>query len=86
MASIAIDWPLFAATSTDDLFYFARPQLLQPKAYYILDEILLAGELQEPSKKLIIRNIEMQDTMVQEAKSGVPAQGQMIAAALGALL
>ena len=47
-----------------------------PQAYYMLDEIMLAGELQEPSKKLITRNIEAQDSMVQEAKSGGPSQGQ----------
>jgi len=46
------------------------------KAYYMLDEIMLAGELQEPSKKLITRNIEAQDNMVQEAKNGGPTQGQ----------
>lgn len=44
------------------------------KAYYILDECLLSGELQEPSKKLITRNIEAQDSMVEQAKSGAPPQ------------
>mmetsp|Transcript_11504 Transcript_11504/g.29469 ORF Transcript_11504/g.29469 Transcript_11504/m.29469 type:complete len:161 (+) Transcript_11504:387-869(+) len=42
------------------------------KAYYILDECLLAGELQEPSKKLVTRNIEAQDALVEQAKSGAP--------------
>ena len=42
----------------------------------MLDEIMLAGELQEPSKKLITRSIEAQDNMVQEAKIGGPPQGQ----------
>eukprot|EP00191_Tetraselmis_sp_GSL018_P014034 CAMPEP_0177587224 /NCGR_PEP_ID=MMETSP0419_2-20121207/5519_1 /TAXON_ID=582737 /ORGANISM="Tetraselmis sp., Strain GSL018" /LENGTH=141 /DNA_ID=CAMNT_0019077223 /DNA_START=127 /DNA_END=552 /DNA_ORIENTATION=- len=46
------------------------------KAYYMLDEVMLAGELQEPSKKLITRNIEAQDTLVEQAKSGVPGSQQ----------
>src|SRR3989338_5121455 len=33
------------------------------KAYYILDELFLAGELQETSKKLIIRTVSQQDTL-----------------------
>ncbi|XP_071698505.1 AP-1 complex subunit sigma-2-like [Rutidosis leptorrhynchoides] len=38
------------------------------KAYYILDEILLAGELQESSKKAIHRLIDAQDALVEAAK------------------
>nr|KAJ0201647.1 hypothetical protein LSAT_V11C600304910 [Lactuca sativa] len=38
------------------------------KAYYILDEILIAGELQESSKKAIHRIIDAQDLLVDEAK------------------
>ena len=49
----------------------------------MLDEIMLAGELQEPSKKLIIRNIEAQDNLVEQAKSGIPSQGQMVTASVG---
>jgi hypothetical protein len=33
------------------------------KAYYILDEILLAGELQESSKKAVLRCIGQQDSL-----------------------
>ncbi|KKA28034.1 hypothetical protein TD95_005193 [Thielaviopsis punctulata] len=33
------------------------------KAYYILDEILLAGELQESSKKNILKCISQQDSL-----------------------
>ncbi|KAI1204954.1 Adaptor protein complex sigma subunit [Annulohypoxylon truncatum] len=33
------------------------------KAYYILDEILLAGELQESSKKNVLRCINQQDSL-----------------------
>lgn len=40
------------------------------KAYYILDEILIAGELQEPSKKAVARAIEAQDLLVESAKDG----------------
>lgn len=40
------------------------------KAYYILDELLIAGELQEPSKKAISRMIEAQDQLVENAKNG----------------
>ncbi|GMH43366.1 hypothetical protein BSKO_11288 [Bryopsis sp. KO-2023] len=38
------------------------------KAYYILDEMLLSGELQEPSKKAISRVVEAQDQQVEQAK------------------
>ncbi|XP_024533933.1 AP-1 complex subunit sigma-1 isoform X2 [Selaginella moellendorffii] len=38
------------------------------KAYYILDEVLLSGELQESSKKSVARVISAQDTMVEKAK------------------
>jgi AP-1 complex subunit sigma 1/2 len=41
------------------------------KAYYILDELLIAGELQEPSKKAIGRVIEAQDLLVENAKNGI---------------
>lgn len=33
------------------------------KAYYILDELLLAGELQESSKKGVLRCIGQQDSL-----------------------
>ena len=33
------------------------------KAYYILDELLLAGELQESSKKAVLRSISQQDSL-----------------------
>ena len=34
------------------------------KAYFMLDEMMLAGELQEPSKKAVTRVIEAQDQLV----------------------
>ena len=36
----------------------------------MLDEMLLAGELQEPSKKAVTRVIEVQDQLVEAAKQG----------------
>ena len=39
----------------------------------MLDEMLLAGELQEPSKKAITRVIEAQDQLVENAKQGGPS-------------
>jgi len=33
------------------------------KAYYILDELALGGEIQEPSKKAVLRVISQQDTL-----------------------
>jgi len=36
------------------------------KAYYILDEILLAGHLQEPSKKSVLKAINRQEEMINE--------------------
>merc|ERR1712183_455883 len=38
------------------------------KAYYILDELLIAGELQESSKKTVARLISAQDSLVEMAK------------------
>lgn len=39
------------------------------KSYYLLDELFLAGELQETSKKAVLRVTASQDAMVDEAKS-----------------
>ncbi|GLC36179.1 hypothetical protein PLESTB_001371600 [Pleodorina starrii] len=46
------------------------------KAYYILDELLVAGELQEPSKKAIHKHIHDQDQLVENAKNGTAEEGQ----------
>lgn len=37
------------------------------KAYFILDEVFLNGELQETSKKAILRVISAQDTLMDNA-------------------
>jgi AP-1 complex subunit sigma 1/2 len=47
------------------------------KAYFILDEMLLAGELQEPSKRAIAKAIEAQDQLVEQAKLGLPPEGSL---------
>ncbi|KAK2076495.1 hypothetical protein QBZ16_001021 [Prototheca wickerhamii] len=41
------------------------------KAYFILDELLLAGELQEPSKKAVLAKVEAQDQLVEQSKAGL---------------
>ncbi|KAG6482141.1 hypothetical protein ZIOFF_058772 [Zingiber officinale] len=52
------------------------------KAYYILDEILIAGELQESSKKTVARLIAAQDTMVETAKEEAGSISNMISQAM----
>ena len=48
-----------------------------PQAYFILDELLLAGEVQETSKRTVGRVIEAQDQLVENAKAGLaPAEGE----------
>ncbi|EAA17213.1 clathrin assembly protein AP19, small subunit [Plasmodium yoelii yoelii] len=39
------------------------------KAYYLLDEILVSGELQESSKKNILRVVTSQDSLMEDNKS-----------------
>jgi AP-1 complex subunit sigma 1/2 len=38
------------------------------KAYYILDELIIAGELQESSKKAVLRVCAAQDALMEENK------------------
>ncbi|KAK7393800.1 hypothetical protein VNO78_22364 [Psophocarpus tetragonolobus] len=51
------------------------------KAYYILDEILIAGELQESSKKTVARLIAAQDSLVETAKEEASSLSTIIAQA-----
>ncbi|KAG5074160.1 hypothetical protein JHK84_055391 [Glycine max] len=51
------------------------------KAYYILDEILIAGELQESSKKTVARLIAAQDSLVENAKEEASSFSNIIAQA-----
>ncbi|XP_039035034.1 AP-1 complex subunit sigma-2-like isoform X2 [Hibiscus syriacus] len=50
-------------------------------AYYILDELLLAGELQETSKKTVARLIAAQDSLVETAKEQQGSISNIIAQA-----
>lgn len=47
------------------------------KAYYILDEILLAGELQESSKKNVLRCIGQQDSL-EDMEVRYPLSGSLL--------
>ncbi|KAK8488317.1 hypothetical protein V6N12_063781 [Hibiscus sabdariffa] len=48
-------------------------------AYFILDELLLAGELQESSKKTVARLVAGQDSLVETAKEQASAISNIIA-------
>jgi len=48
------------------------------KAYFILDELLLAGELQEPSKRAVNRVIDAQDQLVEQSKLGGPEKNTIV--------
>ncbi|THU69923.1 hypothetical protein C4D60_Mb08t19530 [Musa balbisiana] len=51
-------------------------------AYYILDEILIAGELQESSKKTVARLIAAQDSLVETAKEEASSISNMMSQAM----
>lgn len=44
------------------------------KAYFILDELLLAGEMQESSKKNVLRVISQQDSLEDMEVSNIVSQ------------
>lgn len=44
------------------------------KAYFILDELLLAGEMQESSKKNVLKCISAQDQLEDLEVSGIPPE------------
>ncbi|KVH88876.1 Adaptor protein complex, sigma subunit, partial [Cynara cardunculus var. scolymus] len=50
-------------------------------AYYILDEVLIAGELQESSKKTVARLVAPQDSLVEAAKEEANSISNIIAQA-----
>lgn len=56
------------------LMYIPMLTFLSLKAYFILDELIIAGEMQETSKKSVLRVITQQDQFedqeVNEQKSG----------------
>lgn len=45
------------------------------KAYYILDEFLMAGELQETSKQLVLRTLREQDALQETEAAKLGANG-----------
>lgn len=45
------------------------------KAYYMLDELLIAGEMQESSRKSVLRVITQQDTLAEGEDPELPAGG-----------
>ncbi|PPR82662.1 hypothetical protein GOBAR_AA38055 [Gossypium barbadense] len=51
------------------------------KAYFILDELLIAGELQEPSKRTVARLVAAQDSLVETAKEQTSSITNIIAQA-----
>ncbi|KAJ6879350.1 AP-1 complex subunit sigma-1 [Populus alba x Populus x berolinensis] len=51
------------------------------KAYYVLDELLIAGELQESSKKTVARQIAAQDSLVEAAKEQASSISNIISQA-----
>ncbi|EOY15852.1 hypothetical protein QUC31_000750 [Theobroma cacao] len=51
------------------------------KAYYILDELLIAGELQESSKRTVLRLVDAQDCIVEIAQQQASSVGNLIAQA-----
>ncbi|TXG51831.1 hypothetical protein EZV62_021000 [Acer yangbiense] len=61
--------------------YFGSVSLLSLQAYYILDEILIAGELQESSKRVVGRLIDAQDSLVEIAKEQASLVSSIIAQA-----
>ncbi|PKA48928.1 AP-1 complex subunit sigma-1 [Apostasia shenzhenica] len=66
----------------DLIFNFHKLMMyLKNQAYYILDELLIAGELQESSKKTVARVIAAQDSLVETAKEQANSLSNMIAQA-----
>jgi AP-1 complex subunit sigma 1/2 len=47
------------------------------KAYYLLDELIIAGELQESSKKAVLRVCAAQDALMDENKDGGDKDGAL---------
>ena len=58
--------------------FFSNPYLTKTlcllQAYYIFDELFIAGELQETSKKAVLRLIAEQDAMMEDKKDGKKQQ------------
>lgn len=48
------------------------------KAYYIFDELFIAGHLQETSKRQIMRLVDEQDKMMEDKKEAKKSQGMFV--------
>lgn len=57
-----------SSTSTRLVPLLVELRLILRQAYYILDELVISGELQETSKKSILRVCASQDAMMEENK------------------
>lgn len=58
---------LFKVCELDIIFNFE-------KAYFILDELLLGGEIQETSKKNVLKAIAAQDLLQEVSDGAVPIE------------
>jgi AP-1 complex subunit sigma 1/2 len=56
------------------------------KAYYVLDEVLLGGELQESSKKTILKFIGLHDSMAEEGELNMNSTASIVAATVQAAI
>ncbi|KAK7828288.1 ap-1 complex subunit sigma-2 [Quercus suber] len=66
-----------------DLIYnFHKVSLFVILAYYILDELLLAGELQESSRRTIARLVAAQDSLVETAREQASLLGDLVKQAM----
>lgn len=52
--------------------------ILFVQAYYILDELIIAGELQESSKKAVLRVCAAQDALMEENKDSKSDEGEAL--------
>lgn len=52
---------------------YSRWGALRFQAYYILDEVLIGGHLQDVNKREILRVCAAQDDLMEEAKDGPSA-------------
>ena len=56
------------------------------KAYYMLDEVILGGELQESSKKTILKFIGLHDNLSEEGEANLNSASSIVAATVQAAM
>lgn len=56
------------------------------KAYYILDEVLLGGELQESSKKVILKYVHTHESLTEESESQAGSAASAVVATVAAVM